>query len=63
MRVLVIGAGISGIAMGPRLKRAGIDDWRGRIVTQFDGSITLQWLLLELGRPLGTYGLRRGTGA
>lgn len=35
----------------------------GRIVTQFDGSITLQWLLLELGRPLGTYGLRRGTDA
>jgi cyclohexanone monooxygenase len=35
----------------------------GRIVTQFDGSITLQWLLLKLGRPLGTYGLRRGTDA
>lgn len=31
----------------------------GRIVTQFDGSITLQWLILKLGRPLGTYGLRR----
>lgn len=35
----------------------------GRIVTQFDGSITLQWVLLKLGRPLGTYGLRRGAGA
>ncbi|MFJ9387789.1 flavin-containing monooxygenase [Nocardioides sp. NPDC101246] len=31
----------------------------GRIVTQFDGSITLQWLLLKLGRPFGTYGLTR----
>lgn len=31
----------------------------GRNVTQFDGSITLQWLLLKLGRPLGTYGIRR----
>jgi cyclohexanone monooxygenase len=34
----------------------------GRIVTQFDGSITLQWLVLKLGRPLGTYGLRRPAG-
>jgi cation diffusion facilitator CzcD-associated flavoprotein CzcO len=31
----------------------------GRNVTQFDGSITLQWLILKLGRPLGTYALRR----
>ncbi|MGW4823487.1 hypothetical protein ACWEP4_32205 [Streptomyces sp. NPDC004227] len=31
----------------------------GRNVTQFDGSITLQWLILKLGRLLGTYGLRR----
>ena len=31
----------------------------GRNVTQFDGSITLQWLVLKLGRRLGTYGVRR----
>ncbi|MFE5706206.1 flavin-containing monooxygenase [Rhodococcus koreensis] len=35
MRVLVIGAGISGIAMGVRLKRAGIDDFR--ILDETDG--------------------------
>ncbi len=35
----------------------------GRNVTQFDGSITLQWLVLKLGRRLGTYGIRRPVGS
>lgn len=34
-------------------------DSSGRVVTQFYGSITTQYWLLRLGRPLGTYGVRR----
>jgi hypothetical protein len=32
----------------------------GKIVTQFHGGITLYWLLLQVLRPLGSFGRRLG---
>ena len=36
-------------------------DESGKLVTQFHGSVTLHWILMNLLQPLGTFGVKSTT--